>query len=143
MRVLHMHEEEDDQRRLDGRYGEGGDGVEGAEVDEGGSHGDAGAREQGQPDRDGRTDGGNMFGNVSGRLFGSISGSRFVIRHLFHLRRLSTYDGRSGTATGISRSRQYRRSASTVLRFQWGGSNREGICRATPCRRGIRTGRRR
>src|ERR1700737_1808686 len=108
MSVLDMHEEEDDQGGLDGRDGEGDYGVEGAEVDEGGSHGDAGAREQGQPDRDGRIDRGNMFG--------SMAGSGFVIRHGYLTWRLShlvyvTYDGRSGTAMGISKSRLYRRSA--------------------------------
>src|SRR5258707_11143692 len=87
MRVLHMHEEQDDQGGLDGRDGEGDDGVERAEVDEGRSHGDAGAREQGQPDRDGRIDRGDMFGNVfgnmSGTVFGHLSGNGIVIRHRY------------------------------------------------------------
>ena len=39
MRVLDVHKEEDDQRGLDGRDGEGDYGVEGTEVDESGNRG--------------------------------------------------------------------------------------------------------
>src|SRR5580658_5659962 len=46
MRVLHVHEEEDDQGGLDGCDGEGDDDVERAEIDESGANGDPCACEQ-------------------------------------------------------------------------------------------------
>src|SRR5208282_3445826 len=139
VRVLHMHVEEHDQGGFDGCDGEGDDSIERTEVDEGGSHGEGGAREQGHPDREARTKRRNVFGSLFGRRFGS----GIVLRHGYLTYAFLTYDGRSGRATRISKSRQYRQSASTGQRFRWACSTWACICPARPCRQGIRTGRRR
>lgn len=56
MRVLHVHEEQHNQRRFDGRDGEGDDDVERAKISVSCEDRNDRANQQGYPDGDGRTD---------------------------------------------------------------------------------------
>src|SRR5580704_6927350 len=52
VRVLHVHEKQDDESRLDGGDGQCHYRVEGPKIDAGRNHGEQGASQQGEPDAD-------------------------------------------------------------------------------------------
>ena len=102
VRVLHVHEEKNDEKHLDDRDRERDDGVPRAEVDVGHAGGKRGQAHQRQ--KDGDVDADRHYVAV-GALFGMVG--HVALSSLGNARQ-------SDTAAGKGKSTQYRRSASTT-----------------------------